>query len=351
MAPRPGVNDQTSARDHERPQWKIHSRNPACCAARRLSTCLRRFGVTWLASPRPLRVLRPTSNLRGRRYRPPNLEKSELKTVSRNLPRKTPPTPDRPRRPAGTRLTHLEWRARASERAPKNLGARALPLGDGSTASSRFADVARPERPALAGRPLQTRHHAAPPQEPHGILLVDRCWPNLSGLSLQWGEPLRPLHWVQLCASVPLRERSRRHDPGRYRQAQGQDVERVARWERHHRHDPAPARPAQKAGEPVPQQQQDHRHDPARDRPAQEAGVPASSPRVPDARRGARPPLGVAGISTTTRSTARSRSSFATSGSVPPSAATTSSRRAARKIAATSTTARRASRAPRPSTS
>ena len=77
--------------------------------------------------------------------------------------------------------------------------------------------------------------------------------------------------------------------------------------------------------------------------------------RVPPApaaaRRGARPPLGVAGISTTTRSTARSRSSFATSGSVPPSAATTSSRRAARKIAATSTTARRASRAPRPSTS
>ena len=35
--------------------------------------------------------------------------------------------------------------------------------------------------------------------------------------------------------------------------------------------------------------------------------VPASSPRVPDARRGARPPLGVAGSSAPTRLTARSR--------------------------------------------
>ena len=47
--------------------------------------------------------------------------------------------------------------------------------------------------------------------------------------------------------------------------------------------------------------------DPARDRPAHGAAVRASSPRVPDARRAARPPLDVAGSSTTTRSTARSR--------------------------------------------
>ena len=51
----------------------------------------------------------------------------------------------------------------------------------------------------------------------------------------------------------------------------------------------------------------DHRPDPARDRPAHEAEKPASSPRVPDARRAARPPLGVAGTSATTRSPARSR--------------------------------------------
>merc|ERR1712147_418658 len=51
-----------------------------------------------------------------------------------------------------------------------------------------------------------------------------------------------------------------------------------------------------------PQRQPDHRPDPARDRPAHGAGVPASSPRAPDARRAARPVLGVAGTSTATRS-------------------------------------------------
>jgi len=57
----------------------------------------------------------------------------------------------------------------------------------------------------------------------------------------------------------------------------------------------------------------DRRPDPDRDRPAHGAGVPASSPRVPDARRAARPPLGVAGCSKTTRSTARSRPRSASS--------------------------------------
>ena len=56
-----------------------------------------------------------------------------------------------------------------------------------------------------------------------------------------------------------------------------------------------------------PRQQPDHRPDPDRDRRAHGAGGAASSYRVPDARSGARPPLGVAGTSTTTRSTARSR--------------------------------------------
>ena len=56
-----------------------------------------------------------------------------------------------------------------------------------------------------------------------------------------------------------------------------------------------------------PRRQPDHRPDPARDRPAHGADGPASSPRVPDARRAARPPLDVAGTSTATRSTAGSR--------------------------------------------
>ena len=63
----------------------------------------------------------------------------------------------------------------------------------------------------------------------------------------------------------------------------------------------------------VAQQQQDHRPDPARDRPAHGADVAASSSRVPDARRAARPPLGVAGGSTATRSPARSRPRLASS--------------------------------------
>ena len=63
-----------------------------------------------------------------------------------------------------------------------------------------------------------------------------------------------------------------------------------------------------------PRQQRDHRHVPARDRPAHGADIPASSPCVPDARRAARPPLGVAGTSNTTRSTsARSRPRSASS--------------------------------------
>ena len=57
----------------------------------------------------------------------------------------------------------------------------------------------------------------------------------------------------------------------------------------------------------VPPIQQDHRPDPDRDRPAHEAEGAASSPCVPDARRGARPTFVVAGGSTATRSTARSR--------------------------------------------
>ena len=63
----------------------------------------------------------------------------------------------------------------------------------------------------------------------------------------------------------------------------------------------------------APRQQQDHRHAPDRDGPARGAGPNASSPRVPDARRAPRPPLGVAGTSTTTRSTARSRPRSASS--------------------------------------
>ena len=56
-----------------------------------------------------------------------------------------------------------------------------------------------------------------------------------------------------------------------------------------------------------PHVQPDRRPDPDRDRPACGAEGAASSLRVPDARRSARPFLGVAGISRTTRSPARSR--------------------------------------------
>ena len=62
-----------------------------------------------------------------------------------------------------------------------------------------------------------------------------------------------------------------------------------------------------------PRGQPDHRQDPARLRPAHGACVPASSPRVPDARRGARTALGVAGTSRTTRSKDRSRTRSASS--------------------------------------
>ena len=96
------------------------------------------------------------------------------------------------------------------------------------------------------------------------------------------------------------------------------------------------ARPPSASQDPRPQP--DRRHDSDRDRPARGAADPASSPRVPDARRAARAPLGVAGSSKTTRSPARSRPCFATSRSVPPSPATTSSRRAARRTAAVSWT-------------
>ena len=98
----------------------------------------------------------------------------------------------------------------------------------------------------------------------------------------------------------------------------------------------------------VPPGKPDHRPDPGRVRPAHGADGAASSPRVPDARRAARPPL-VAGTSPTTRSPARSRSLSATSRLATPSPATTSSRRAARRTAAISGTARRARPRRRPS--
>ena len=77
---------------------------------------------------------------------------------------------------------------------------------------------------------------------------------------------------------------------------------------------PTPGAPRDRpSASQVPLLQQDHRPDPDRDRPARGADVPASSPRVPDARRAARPTLGVAGASTATRSPARSRPRSASS--------------------------------------
>jgi hypothetical protein len=75
---------------------------------------------------------------------------------------------------------------------------------------------------------------------------------------------------------------------------------------------PGPARDRTSASQGA-LRQRDHRHDPARDRPAHEAEGAASSPRVPDGRRGARPTLGVAGTPDSTRSPARSRTRSACS--------------------------------------
>ena len=55
---------------------------------------------------------------------------------------------------------------------------------------------------------------------------------------------------------------------------------------------PTPGAPCDRpSASQVAPQQPDHRHVPARDRPAHGADAVASSPRVPDARRGARPNL------------------------------------------------------------
>ena len=75
---------------------------------------------------------------------------------------------------------------------------------------------------------------------------------------------------------------------------------------------PGAARDRPSASQETPVQP-DHRPDPAPARPAHGADVAASSPRVPDAQRAARQPLGAAGTSTTTRSTARSRPRSASS--------------------------------------
>jgi regulator of replication initiation timing len=77
---------------------------------------------------------------------------------------------------------------------------------------------------------------------------------------------------------------------------------------------PTPGAPRdQPSASQVSLRQRDHRPDTDQDRPAHGAAVPASSPRVPDARSAARPPLGVAGGSATTRSPARSRNRSACS--------------------------------------
>ena len=129
---------------------------------------------------------------------------------------------------------------------------------------------------------------------------------------------------------------------------------------------PAPPTPGAPRDRPsasqVPQRQRDQRHAPRRVRPAHEPEVPASPPRVPDARRAARPRLGVTGGSTTTISPARSLSPSATSRIASPriilsssgprraTTTTTSSRRASGRFAAISSekTGRLAPTRPRP---
>ena len=82
---------------------------------------------------------------------------------------------------------------------------------------------------------------------------------------------------------------------------------------------PTPGAPRDRpSASQVPRQQPDRRPDPDRDRRAHGAGGAASSYRVPEARRGARPVLGVAGTSTVTRSSARSRPRSACSRSCGP---------------------------------
>ena len=58
------------------------------------------------------------------------------------LDRKSPLARARPRVPAKTRLTHLQRRARASERPPKASGARARSFGDDVDRLERIAEIA-----------------------------------------------------------------------------------------------------------------------------------------------------------------------------------------------------------------
>ena len=138
----------------------------------------------------------------------------------------------------------------------------------------------------------------------------------------------------------PSLDRSHRPDPDRDRPAHGADGD-VSFFSPA---SPTPGAPLDRpSASQIPQRQQNHRPDPETDRPARGADVAASSPRVPDARGAARPPLGVAGTSRETRSPARSRSpSAASRNAMPRLAIPTSSRRAARRTAAISRIDRRA---------
>ena len=102
------------------------------------------------ASPAPLGVHRPTRASRGGAESVENGEGAEDAVELAKLDRKSPLARARPRVPAKTRLTHLQWRARAWERPPNAL-ARALSFGDDVDRLERLRRDrgAGPERPAL----------------------------------------------------------------------------------------------------------------------------------------------------------------------------------------------------------
>ena len=122
---------------------------------------------------RPPHGHRPTRPQRGTPKASRTAKSSKTPLTSRNSTAKAP------------------WRARALAYPPKRglhtcSGVRARgsapPKATRARARSFGDDVDRlePLRRHRGAGPKRPRHHAAPPQEVHGLLLGDHCWPGLS---------------------------------------------------------------------------------------------------------------------------------------------------------------------------
>ena len=92
------------------------------------------------ASPALLGVHRPSRASGGDPEGVENGQGAEDAVELAKLDRKSPLTRARPRVPAKTPLTYLQRRARAWERPPNEMGARARDIGDDVDRLERFAD-------------------------------------------------------------------------------------------------------------------------------------------------------------------------------------------------------------------